>query len=77
MTPLERVQMVDNLLNEHTDEQVAAILNDRDLHPGKGGAFRGRLVGNIRLRLWVEEPLRPIAGGWYAHRSGNGLSSCC
>jgi len=48
MTPLERVQMVDNLLNEHTDEQVAVILNDRDLHPGKGGAFRGRLVGNIR-----------------------------
>jgi len=47
-TPQERVQMVDNLLNDYTDEQVAAILNERDLHPGKGGLFRGRLIGNIR-----------------------------
>ena len=38
-TPQERVQMVDNLLNDYTDEQVAAILNERDLHPGKGGLF--------------------------------------
>lgn len=47
-TPQERVQIVDHLLNDYTDEQVAAILNERGLHPGKGGVFRGRLIGNIR-----------------------------
>jgi len=47
-THQERVQMVDDLLNDHTDGQVAAILNERGLHPGKGGVFRGRLIGNIR-----------------------------
>jgi DNA invertase Pin-like site-specific DNA recombinase len=47
-TPQERVQLVDDLLNEYTDEQIAAILNERGLHPGKGGVFRGRLIGNIR-----------------------------
>jgi hypothetical protein len=40
--------MVDDLLNDYTDGQVAAILNERGLHPGKGGVFRGRLIGNIR-----------------------------
>jgi DNA invertase Pin-like site-specific DNA recombinase len=47
-TPQERVQMVDDLLDEYTDEQVAAILNERGLHPGKGGVFHGRIIGNIR-----------------------------
>ncbi|MCX6056579.1 MAG: hypothetical protein NTW69_00270 [Chloroflexi bacterium] len=40
--------MVDALLNEYTDQQIAEILNERGIHPGKGGIFRGRLVGNIR-----------------------------
>jgi DNA invertase Pin-like site-specific DNA recombinase len=42
------VQTIDTLLNEYTDEQIAAILNERRLHTGKGGAFNGRLVGNVR-----------------------------
>jgi len=42
------VAMVDVLLNEYTDQQIAEILNERGMHPGKGGIFRGRLVGNIR-----------------------------
>ncbi len=44
----ELVRLVDSLLNEHTDEQVAAILNERGLKTGKGSIFRGRLIGNIR-----------------------------
>lgn len=44
----ELVQLVDTLLNEHTDEQIAAILNERGLKTGKGSIFRGRLIGNIR-----------------------------
>lgn len=47
-TPPEVVQMIDALLNEHTDQQIATILNERDLHPGKGGTFHGRLVARVR-----------------------------
>jgi DNA invertase Pin-like site-specific DNA recombinase len=48
VTPPELVQMIDDLLNEGTDEQVAMILNERGLHPGKGGSFQGRTIGRIR-----------------------------
>jgi hypothetical protein len=48
MTTPEVVQLVDDLLNAGTDEQVAAILNERGLRSGKGEAFSGRLVANIR-----------------------------
>jgi excisionase family DNA binding protein len=48
VTAPEVVQLVDALLNEDTDEQVAAILNQRGLRSGKGEAFSGRLVANIR-----------------------------
>jgi DNA invertase Pin-like site-specific DNA recombinase len=44
----ELVQLVDSLLNQYTDGQVAAILNERGLKTGKGSIFRGRLIGNIR-----------------------------
>jgi DNA invertase Pin-like site-specific DNA recombinase len=47
-TTPELVQMIDGLLNEYTDEQIATILNERGLHPGKGGSFRGPTIGNIR-----------------------------
>jgi hypothetical protein len=36
VTAPEVVQMIDSLLNQSADEQVAAILNQRGLHPGKG-----------------------------------------
>lgn len=48
VTAPEVVERIDTLLNEHTDEQVAAILNEGGLHPGKGGVFRGHIVGNVR-----------------------------
>jgi DNA-binding transcriptional regulator YiaG len=47
-TAPETVQTIDVLLNEYTDQQVAAILNEQGLRPGKGGAFRARLVANVR-----------------------------
>ena len=47
-TPPEVVQMIDTLLNEYTDQQVAAILNARGLHPGKGDTFHRRLVARVR-----------------------------
>ena len=48
VTAPEVVQMIDSLLNQSTDEQVAAILNQRGVHPGKGGAFRSRIIANLR-----------------------------
>ena len=48
LTKPEVVQTIDTLLNEYTDKQVAAILNERGLHPGKGGSFRGPIIGRIR-----------------------------
>lgn len=53
-TPQEVVAMVDGLLNEYTDQQVAEILDARGIHPGKGGIFRGRLVGNMRRQYGLK-----------------------
>jgi DNA invertase Pin-like site-specific DNA recombinase len=48
VTAPEVVQLIDTLLNEYTDGQVAEILNERGWHSGKGEAFCGRLIGNLR-----------------------------
>ena len=47
-TDPETVHMIDSLLDQSTDEQVAAILNQRGVHPSKGGAFRNRIIANLR-----------------------------
>ncbi|HUI89076.1 MAG TPA: recombinase family protein [Anaerolineales bacterium] len=48
VTPPEVIQMIDDLLNEHTEGQVATILNERGLHAGKGGSFHGYTIGVLR-----------------------------
>jgi hypothetical protein len=48
-TAPEVVQAIDALLNEHTDQQIAVILNERGLHPGKGGSFKDT-VGELEAR---------------------------
>jgi DNA invertase Pin-like site-specific DNA recombinase len=48
VTKPEMIQMIDALLNDYTDAQVATILNERGLQPGKGGSFQGRTIGCIR-----------------------------
>jgi DNA invertase Pin-like site-specific DNA recombinase len=48
ITQPEVVQEVDRLLEEHTDQQVADILNQRGLCSGKGKAFTRVLIGNLR-----------------------------
>ena len=35
----EIVQLIDKLIDEHTDKQIANILNGRGYHSGKGGSF--------------------------------------
>jgi len=48
VTAPEVVQMIDALLNEYTDAQVATILNERGLHPGRSGSFQTRTISCIR-----------------------------
>lgn len=45
----EIVQCIDSLLKEFTDQQVAAILNERELHTGKGNVFGKRTIQYIRF----------------------------
>jgi DNA invertase Pin-like site-specific DNA recombinase len=47
-TSPEVVQLIDTLLDEYTDHQIAAILNARHLHPGKGGTFHTGIVARVR-----------------------------
>jgi len=50
-TPADIVEEVGRLLDDHTDGQIAAILNQRGLRPHHGAtAFTGKLVGNIRRK---------------------------
>lgn len=47
-TPAEVVHAVDDLLDQHTEEEIAAILNERGLKSGTGIAFRPQIVTAIR-----------------------------
>ena len=48
ITPPEVIQAIDQLLNEHTDQETADILNERGFHTGKGDSFTKRTIGNLR-----------------------------
>ena len=47
-TPPEIIQEIDRLLENHTDGQIARILADRGLRPGKGGTFNDRIIARLR-----------------------------
>jgi DNA invertase Pin-like site-specific DNA recombinase len=46
-TPPQVITAIDELLNEHTSGQAAAILNDRGLHSGTGEPFHQRMLDQI------------------------------
>jgi DNA invertase Pin-like site-specific DNA recombinase/DNA-binding transcriptional regulator YiaG len=48
VTPPNVAQRIDTLLNQYTDEQVAAILNQQSLHTSKGGVFRRQSIAKVR-----------------------------
>ena len=48
-TDAEIVELIDRLLDEHTDKQIAKILNDRRYRSGKGGSFGRMTVRNVRM----------------------------
>jgi DNA invertase Pin-like site-specific DNA recombinase len=39
---------IDRLLDDHTDGRIAALLNDKGWHSGKGGTFTWRTISRIR-----------------------------
>jgi hypothetical protein len=47
-TSTEIVALIDQLLDQHTDEGVATVLNARGYVSGTGRPFQGRIVQNIR-----------------------------
>jgi DNA invertase Pin-like site-specific DNA recombinase len=49
-TAPEVVQAIDVLLDQYTDRQIAAILNERGLRSGKGGIFYAYTVAKIRRK---------------------------
>jgi len=47
-TPPEIVAQIDRLLDQHTDGEIAARLNQQGLRSGKGGPFKRMTIENIR-----------------------------
>ena len=47
-TSPEVVAEVDRLLDDHTDGRIAALLNEKGWHSGKGGRFTRRIIARIR-----------------------------
>jgi len=47
-TAPEVIAQIDELLDQYTDRQIAAILNQRGLQSGQGQAFHGRLIARLR-----------------------------
>lgn len=47
-TPPQVIKKIDRLLDNHTNGEIAAILNEQDLRSGKNLTFRSRTIGNIQ-----------------------------
>lgn len=47
-TPTEIVAEVDRLLDHHTYGEIAALLNERKLRPGRGERFSSRIIARIQ-----------------------------
>jgi DNA invertase Pin-like site-specific DNA recombinase len=47
-TPPHVITAINELLDEHTDSQIAAILTSRNLTSGTGQPLHGRLIGQLR-----------------------------
>ncbi len=49
-TPGEIVSAIDNLLDQHTEEEVACLLNERGLKSGAGIRFNAEIVADVRRK---------------------------
>jgi len=55
VTPSAVVDEIDDLLNDHTVKQIAAILNSRGMMPGAGASFNPKLVARL-VRAYQLKP---------------------
>jgi DNA invertase Pin-like site-specific DNA recombinase len=51
-TNREVIAEVDHLLDDHTDSQIAGMLNEKGWHPGKGGLFTKGII------VWIQNHYR-------------------
>jgi DNA invertase Pin-like site-specific DNA recombinase len=49
-TPPHVVATIDELLDDHTDQQIAGILNQRGIHSGTGQTFNRQMIVHIRRK---------------------------
>lgn len=54
-TPAALVTEIDRLLNEYTDGEIAALLNERGLLSGQGKRFRRTMVRDIRQQYELQD----------------------
>jgi DNA-binding XRE family transcriptional regulator len=54
LAPAQTVAEIDRLLEQHTDGEVAHLLNERGVRSGKGGRFHSKTVANIRRRYALQ-----------------------
>jgi len=47
-TPKKIIAEIDRLLDEHTEGQIAGLLNRQGWHAGKGGVFHARIIARLR-----------------------------
>lgn len=74
-TPQEIVRAIDALLDQHTEDEVAVILNEQGLTSGAGRPFRAQIVAQIRRNnhLATRTARLRIAGCLHAHEAARRL----
>jgi len=52
-TPAAVINAIDRLLDDHTDGQIAALLNQQGVRAGKGGAFGSHIIARLRKQYGI------------------------
>jgi hypothetical protein len=63
--PRELVHEVDRLLDHHTEEETAEILNQRGLTPPRSESFTASVIGSIRIRYKLRTRFRRLSERGY------------
>jgi DNA invertase Pin-like site-specific DNA recombinase len=76
-TKPEIIREIDRLLDQHSDAEIAGILNERGVRTGCGTSFTTRKVCCIRRYYTLKSRrLRLQAAGWMTHREVATLLDC-
>ena len=64
-TSPEVIEKIDNLLDDHTDAQIAATLNDQNFKPGRSMLFTSAMIKNIRRDYKLKSRLQRLRDKGY------------